>query len=164
MNISKNLSKLLSLLFLTGLLVSGCAAPATTAETAPTVAVVTDADTAAAVDASAPLFINMTTNDPHRANMALSFGMKQLDRGHPLTVFLNDLGVYVGTTANADQFAEQQKTIAALLEKGAKVFICPMCMEHYGVTKDTVLPGVVVSDPDAIGALLFQVNSRTLTW
>jgi len=116
------------------------------------------------MDVSAPLFINMTTNDPHRANMALSFGMKQLDRGHPLTVFLNDLGVYVGSTTNADQFAEQQKTIAALIEKGAKIYICPMCMEHYGVTKDTVLPNVTVSDPDAIGSHLFAPNSRTLTW
>ena len=35
---------------------------------------------AAPADSKAdPLFINMTTDDPHRANMALSFGMKQLD-------------------------------------------------------------------------------------
>ena len=69
----------------------------------------------------APLFINLTSDEPHRVNMALSFGMKQLDRGHPLTVFLNDRGVlHVGSTANADQFAEQQKTIATLLEKGAR--------------------------------------------
>lgn len=88
MNTSKGLLKFLSLIVLAGLLVSGCAAPATTAETAPTVAPISAAD---AMDVSAPLFINMTTNDPHRANMALSFGMKQLDRGHPLTVFLNDL-------------------------------------------------------------------------
>lgn len=112
----------------------------------------------------APLFINLTSDEPHRVNMALSFGMKQLDRGHPLTVFLNDRGVHVGSTANADQFTEQQKTIAALLEKGAVVFICPMCMEHYGIAEGDVLPGLQVSNPDAIGEYLFEPYARTLSW
>ncbi len=116
------------------------------------------------VEKDAPLFINLTTDDPHRVNMALSFGMKQLDRGHPLTVFLNDKGVYVGSTVNADQFVEQQKTIATLVEKGAVVFICPMCMEHYGVQKSDVLPGLKVSDPDSIGEYLFKPKTRTLNW
>lgn len=111
-----------------------------------------------------PLFINMTTDDSHRANMALSFGMKQLERGHPLTVFLNDRGVFVGSTANADKFAEHQKIIATLLEKGAVVYICPMCMKHYGVPEADVLPGVKVSDADSIGKALFQPNTVTLTW
>lgn len=149
MKSSKHLLALLALIVLGSMLVS-CAAPALV--TTPT-------------DSSAdPLFINMTTDDPHRANMAFSFGMKQLDRGHPLTVFLNDKGVFVGSTANADKFAEQQKTIAALLEKGALVFSCPMCMEHYGVNEADLLPGIKVSNPDAIGAELFKANTKTLTW
>jgi sulfur relay (sulfurtransferase) complex TusBCD TusD component (DsrE family) len=130
-------------------LLAGCTTPpATTAQT----------------DSPAPLFINMTTDDSHRANMALSFGMKQLDLGHPLTVFLNDKGVYVGTTANADQFAEQQKTITTLLEKGAVVYSCPMCMQHYGVNEADLLPGILVSNPDAIGEALFKDDTKTLTW
>ncbi len=112
----------------------------------------------------AALFINLTSDDPHRVNMALSFGMKQLDRGHPLTIFLNDKAVYVGSRANADKFAEQQATIAALLEKGAAVFICPMCMEHYGVEQADLIPGLKISNPDAIGEYLFKPNTRTLTW
>jgi sulfur relay (sulfurtransferase) complex TusBCD TusD component (DsrE family) len=116
------------------------------------------------VEKDAPLFINLTSDDPHRVNMALSFGMKQLDRGHPLTIFLNDKGVYVGSTANAGQFAEQQKTIAALVEKGAVVFICPMCMEHYGIQESDLLPGLKVSDPDSIGEYLFKPKTRTLNW
>ena len=64
---------------------------------------------AAAVQAVAgdsdPLFINLTTDDGHRANMALTFGAKQMERGHPLTVFLNDKGVYLGSEAKAETFA-----------------------------------------------------------
>jgi len=119
---------------------------------------------ATATDNSAPLFINLTSDDPHRVNMALSFGMKQLERGHPLTVFINDKGVYVGSTVNADKFAEQQKTIATLIEKGAVVFICPMCMQHYGINESDLLPGLRVSDPDSIGEYLFKPDTRTLNW
>jgi peroxiredoxin family protein len=77
---------------------------------------------------------------------------------------LNDKGVFVGTTVNAEQFAEQQQTIAALLEKGAVVYSCPMCMQHYGVNEADLLPGILVSNPDAIGKALFQPNTKTLTW
>jgi sulfur relay (sulfurtransferase) complex TusBCD TusD component (DsrE family) len=149
MKSSQHLISVLLLVVLSSLLL-GCAAPAL---------VVTP--TAGGAD---PLFINMTTDDPHRANMALSFGMKQLDLGHPLTVFLNDKGVFVGTTVNAEQFAEQQQTIAALLEKGAVVYSCPMCMQHYGVNEADLLTGILVSNPDATGKALFQPNTKTLTW
>ncbi len=30
-----------------------------------------------------PLFINLTSDDGHRATMALTFGKNQLERGHP---------------------------------------------------------------------------------
>jgi sulfur relay (sulfurtransferase) complex TusBCD TusD component (DsrE family) len=120
---------------------------------------------AASTDGKAdPLFINMTTDDSHRANMALSFGMKQLDLGHPLTVFLNDKGVFVGSTANADKYAEQQKTLAALMQKGAVVYSCPMCMEHYGINEADLVPGIKVSAPESIGEALFKANTRTLGW
>jgi sulfur relay (sulfurtransferase) complex TusBCD TusD component (DsrE family) len=112
----------------------------------------------------AALFINLTSDDPHRVNMALSFGTKQLELGHPVTIFLNDKGVYVGSNANASKFTEQQTTIAALLEKGAVVFICPMCMEHYGIRQADLIPGLKVSNPDAIGEYLFKPNTQALTW
>lgn len=116
---------------------------------------------AATVD---PLFINLTSDDGHRVNMALSFGGKQLERGHALTIFLNDRAVLVGSKVNAEKFAEQQKTLAALLDKGAVIFICPMCMQHYSVVEADILPGLKVSNPDAIGEFLFKENTKTLTW
>ncbi len=44
-----------------------------------------------------PLFINLISDDPHRADMAISFGKNQLERSHPLTIFLNDKGVFNGS-------------------------------------------------------------------
>lgn len=111
-----------------------------------------------------PLFINLTTDDPHRANMAITFGRNQLERGHPLTVFLNDRGVFVGTRAEAAKFGEHQKALADLMAKGAVVLICPMCSKHYGIKDADVLPGVKTGSAELTGGALFRDNTRSLTW
>jgi sulfur relay (sulfurtransferase) complex TusBCD TusD component (DsrE family) len=113
---------------------------------------------------SDPLFINLTTDDGHRANMALNFGTKQMERGHPLTVFLNDKGVYLGSKAGADKLAEQQKAIGELVGKGATVIVCPLCMKHYGVAESDLLGGLQVGNPELTGGLLFKDGTQTLTW
>lgn len=111
-----------------------------------------------------PLFVNMTTDDPHRASMAIVFGKNQLERGHPLTVFLNDKGVFVGSKANAAKFPEQQKLLAEVLGKSGVVLVCPMCMKHYGVKESDLLPGLKVGNPELTGGVLFKDNTRTLSW
>jgi len=112
----------------------------------------------------APLFINLTTDDPHRADMGISFGKNQLERGHPLTIFLNDKGVLIGSQENAAPFAEHQKVLGELVDQGATVLICPMCMKHYGVKEADLLPGLQVGNPELTGGALFKDNTRTLTW
>lgn len=115
-------------------------------------------------DGVASLFVNMTTDDPHRANMALSFSSNQLNRGHPVTVFLNDRGVLVGSKENAATFAEHHAAMASLLERGATIIVCPMCMRHYGVAEGDLLDGLLVGNPERTGEALFRANTRTLTW
>ena len=113
---------------------------------------------------SDPLFINLTSDDGHRINMALTFGGKQHERGHKLTVFMNDKAVLAASKANSEKFSGQQAAIAGLLEAGATVIVCPMCMKHYGVNKEDLLEGLKLGAPDITGAALFEDNSRTLTW
>ena len=111
-----------------------------------------------------PLFVNMTTDDAHRANMAITFGKYQLERGHPLTIFLNDKGVFVGSKAHAAKYAEHQKVLGELMGKGAAVIACPMCMKHYGVETADLLPGIQVGKPELTGAALFKDGTRTMSW
>lgn len=111
-----------------------------------------------------PLFVNLTSDDPHRANMAITFGGNQHERGHPLTIFLNDKGVLIGSKASSAKFADHQKALAELMDKGAAVIICPMCMKHYGVKESDLLPGLKVGKPEITGAALFKDNTKTLTW
>lgn len=119
---------------------------------------------AAHAGANDPLFINMTSDDGHRATMAIGFGAKQHALGHALTLFLNDKGVLVGSKANAGKYAEQQKAIADILARGGAVIACPLCMKHYGVKEGDLLPGIKVGNPELTGAALFKDNGKTLTW
>jgi predicted peroxiredoxin len=112
----------------------------------------------------APLFINLLTDDPHRAKMALSFGKNQLALGHPLTVFLNDRGVFIAAKQGAERFGLHQTKLAELVDAGAKIIVCPMCMKHYGVAKADLLEGLQVGNPELTGGQLFAPDTRTLTW
>lgn len=111
-----------------------------------------------------PLFINMTSDDGHRATMAIAFGSKQHVKGHAMTMFLNDKGVLVGSKAHAKKFGDQQKDLLDAMSKGATVIICPMCMKKYKVTEADLLPGIKIGSPDVTGAALFKDNTKTLTW
>lgn len=118
----------------------------------------------AAADSPGSLFVNLTSDQDHRANMALNFSKNQLERGHPVTLFLNDRGVFVGAKSQAERFAGQQQALADLLAKGARVIVCPFCAKHYGIDPADLIDGAELGNPELTGGLLFKDNTRTLTW
>jgi sulfur relay (sulfurtransferase) complex TusBCD TusD component (DsrE family) len=120
----------------------------------------------AAAGETDPLFVNLTTDEPHRASMGISFGQHQLERGHPLTIFLNDEGVRVAAKSgrHARKFGEHQKLLSDLMAKGAVVLVCPMCLSHYGLKETDLIPGIKVGSPELTGDALFKGNTRSLSW
>lgn len=111
-----------------------------------------------------PLFINLTTDDSHRAEMAITFGKAQHALGHPLTIFLNDRAVFVASTTQAPRFAKHQEMLAELAAKGAVLLVCPMCTKHYGMQEADFVKGLKMGRPDLTGSALFKDNTKTLTW
>lgn len=118
----------------------------------------------AQADDDDPLFVNMTTSESHRAKMAIVFATRQQQRKHPVTIFLSDKGVMVGAKSFANDFKEHQDMLAAIMKSGGKVIACLMCMEHYGVKKEDLIDGVQIGNPELTGDLLFEDDTRTLTW
>ncbi len=119
---------------------------------------------AAAAGQLDPLFVNLTSDQPHRLQMALSFAKQQQALGHPVTIFLNDRGVLLGSKTKASEFGEQQALIAELLASGGTVLICPLCMNHYGIKKTELLNSLKVGNPSITGAALFGQGTQTLSW
>lgn len=115
-------------------------------------------------DDTDPLFINLTTDDAHRASMGLTFGLHQQQNGHPVTIFLNDRGVLLGSRARADQYAELQRTLDELMKNGATVLVVALSMKHHRVREDELLPGLKVSNRKLSGDALFKDNTKSLTW
>lgn len=111
-----------------------------------------------------PLFVNLTTDEGHRASMAVMFSRSMLERGHPVTIWLNDRGVFLASKKSTGTFGEQQKALAELMAKGAVVIVCPFCAKHYGVMEADFIDGAKLGNPDLTGGLLFKDGTTTLTW
>jgi len=111
-----------------------------------------------------PLFINLTSDDVHRSSMAIGFGVNQMKLGHPLTIFLNDRGVLVGSKLNSVKFSEHQKMLIDAIAKGAVVLICPTCTKHFGVDQKDFLQGIKLGNPELTGGALFKANTKTMAW
>jgi sulfur relay (sulfurtransferase) complex TusBCD TusD component (DsrE family) len=110
------------------------------------------------------LFLNLTSDNSQRSETGLLFAKEQLERGHALTVLLNDQAVRMGSSANLRNFISQQKLLRELMGKGAIVLVCRVCMRHYGVTEASLMQGMQLDDPERVGEALFRDDTRTLTW
>ncbi len=55
------------------------------------------------------IFVNLTTNDPYRAFMALTFSRHQMDKGPHVTIFLNDHGVFLASKKDSRRYFREQK-------------------------------------------------------
>jgi len=111
-----------------------------------------------------PLFVSLTSDEPHRASMALNFGKHHAANGHPLSVFLSDKGVYLGVKAGASSHPEQQKLLLEMIASGTAVIMCPPCLRHYGFTEADLLPGIKMGGVKVTGEALFKPNTKTMSW
>ncbi len=111
-----------------------------------------------------PLFINLTTENNHRSLMAIGFGRSQQERGHQVTIFLNDTGVKLASKQYAASYGEQQQVLRKIVAAGGKVIVCPTCMSHYGVNESDLVSGLKKGNPDMTGGELFKDNTRTMAW
>ena len=111
-----------------------------------------------------PLFINLSTDDMHRASMAINFGKHHSANGHPLTIFLNDKAVMLGVKAGSSKFADQQQALSDVISSGALVIMCPMCLKQAGFTEADLISGVKLGSPKVTGDALFKDGTKTMSW
>jgi predicted peroxiredoxin len=110
-----------------------------------------------------PLFINLAS-EGLRATMALTFGTRQLEQGHPVTFFINGEGARLVSRAHAAHYRQQQEMIENLLDGGAVILVAPMFMQENGVSAKDLMPGVTLSTPQTGSSYLYKPQALTLSW
>lgn len=115
------------------------------------------------------LFVNLTSDDPFRAWMALHFALTTKRLGYPVTVFLNVIGVRLASTAQpAPKFAQAiwppLDYLRAIMKEGGTVLTCTPCMTEVGMKMSDVLEGLLPGAPGLTQAALFAANVRVLSW
>lgn len=101
---------------------------------------------------SKTIFYNVTTSESWASGMALGQAGMALKNGYRVVVFLNVRGVYLASKSHPqDTFSGTGKNahemIASLIENGARVVICPMCMKKAAIDEADLLPGVELGGP-----------------
>ncbi|MCK9281653.1 MAG: DsrE family protein [Melioribacteraceae bacterium] len=89
------------------------------------------------------------SNDPHRALMALTLALKMAD-DHDVLVFLDihavDLVLATAKSVEYKKFEPSKILLDKLLAKGAKIIVCPMCLEVINKTKFDLIKGAELAD------------------
>lgn len=111
----------------------------------------------AAQSAAKPRFVlNLTSgqSDLHRSTMALALANHALDDGREVIIFLNVRAPELARKdAPSQAFGENpapSKMLASLIQRGAQVHVCPMCMKGVGVAADAMIPGCIVTDREKL--------------
>lgn len=128
------------------LLAAGCAASRKQASAAP--------PPVAAASQPTTLLLNITSgkNDPHAVTMALDLAAQALERGHEVVLFFNVAGVEIPTHALSESVGigdiSVKQRLRDLVQGGARVMVCPRCMQYLGVPDTDLLPGAVVASAE----------------
>ncbi|HEX2972474.1 MAG TPA: DsrE family protein [Tepidisphaeraceae bacterium] len=104
--------------------------------------------------------INLTSGyaDRHRSTMALQLAKHAVDDGRNVVIFLNVRGPELAEKDSPEPGFRTNpppnKMLADLMTRGVQVHACPACMEALSITKEAMLPGVILTDREKLFATL----------
>lgn len=87
--------------------------------------------------------------------MAFGYANKVMDQGHEVVVFLNVRAVKLAHRSIPQPVDPQRELTArdeltALMERGARVFVCPGCTLKAGMSQEDWIDGVEPGGPELI--------------
>jgi len=102
------------------------------------------------VSAKDGFLIHLSSNDPHRVSMALSFAEK-MSAENDVFVFVDVDGVLAvledSESIRFKNFEATRTLIDKLLKAGVTIAVCPMCLEAKGHTKYDLIGGLKIVEP-----------------
>jgi predicted peroxiredoxin len=117
------------------------------------------------------LWINLTSDEPHRARMALQMAEYAVSEKRPVLIFLNVEGVkLLYSPQEAKSFIDPQLTetpqmvLKRLIQQGVHVWVCPHCLAHAGLDPNKRLPNTPMAIPSELLRTLFESGTQTLSY
>lgn len=102
------------------------------------------------------------SEDAQPLDMAMKLAGFSLDEGRQVVMFFNVKGVRVPTASFSSDVAFQdtpvKEQLAALIERGADVHVCPICMKALGVEASDLVEGAQVTTRSKLFA---TIGNRT---
>ena len=106
--------------------------------------------------------ISMTSDpsvDLQQTNMGLIFAGFCLDEGYDVNLFLNVKGVKLATTSFPEDtrfgsHAPLKEQLVDLQQRGAKIHVCPVCMDDLGIEAEQIIPAAFVTSKPKLFAKL----------
>jgi predicted peroxiredoxin len=114
------------------------------------------------------LFISLTSGDLWDCQMAMGYAERVHSMGYQVVLFLNVRGVKLANK-NLPQptMAGLKKTpaemLTTLMQHGVDVYVCPMCMEQAGMTKDDFIEGAKEANPEMV-AIQMDANTKVMSY
>jgi predicted peroxiredoxin len=123
----------------------------------------------AAEDKAMGLFVNLSSFQSETAGHALHFAGNQLERGHPVTFFLNGPAVLyaskVGPQATFPMAGiTLQEMLQRLMKGGAKVIVCRVCTKMHGMNESDLIDGAMLGNPELVADSLFDPKYQVISW
>jgi predicted peroxiredoxin len=114
-------------------------------------------------ESTAPLFLSLTSVDPHAAHMALSVAEMAAQKGHPVTVFLNLDAVRIAHK-DAAMFTPARADLERAMKAGVKVLACIHCLGYAGMKAEDLIGAIPTSTPELLMGALFAKDARVLSY
>lgn len=114
------------------------------------------------------IFYNLTTDDSWRAGMALGQATKAMENDYNIILLLNVRGVLLAAKEPVEGYDKVDPKIHQMLEnlitKGARVMICPMCMNKVGLKDDDLIHGILPGGPDNVFPAMTAPNTVVVSY
>ncbi len=109
------------------------------------------------------LLINLTTAQDNADKTTVAFVVANagIAAGQEVAIFLNVEAVRLATPGYADAISSEgfkplKELLAAFVENGGKLWVCPPCFNARGLDKDNVIGGAVFAGGPAVVEFLGQ--------
>ncbi|MCS7265624.1 MAG: DsrE family protein [Armatimonadetes bacterium] len=110
------------------------------------------------------LFLNLTSDEPWRAEMAINYATQARKLGYDVVVFLNVRGVFLARKEPLTDLVKAQEQLKTLMALGSKVYVCPSCSKRAGIKpRADWIDGAIEGSHETI-ELQMAPNTKVMSW